>query len=167
MLAYHPALDPYHNALRLLQLLIYRGSEYELDALRILDFFLIFPEDITSVRLPRNAIGWRANVRSLSNPYWFEGDRLLVFAQMKAIQDTALSLLSARGLIDPDALRDGKVRLIPDKVPPTLNGLVHAKNAEVATLIGFLVRDLAELPVRGRDGLKDRSKLMEFRYDAP
>src|SRR5437899_2350038 len=105
MLAYHPALDPYHNALRLLQLLIHRGSEYELDALRILDFFLIFPEDIASVRLPRNAVAWRASVRSLSNPYWFEGDRLLVFAQMKAIQDTALSLLSARGLIDPSSLR--------------------------------------------------------------
>jgi hypothetical protein len=165
VLAYHPALDPYHAALRILQILDYHETEYELDALRILDFFLVFPEEIGSIRLPKHAQSWRAQFSSPANPYWFEGDRLLAFAQMKIIQNTALSLLSAKGLIDPNSLRRGRVKLVPDKIPPQLEALLSDKNAESASLVTFLVSVLGELPVRGRDGLKDRSKLMEFRYD--
>lgn len=166
MLAYHPALDPYHAALRVLQLLAYHEGEYELDALRILDFFLVFPEEIGSIRLPRPAQSWRTRLRTPANPYWFEGDRLLAFAQMKAIQNTALSLLSAKGLIDPEKLRRGRVSLFPERVPEQILTLLRDKNAESATLLTFLVGVLGQLPVRGRDGLKDRSKLMEFRYDS-
>jgi hypothetical protein len=165
VLAYHPALDPYHAALRVLQLLVYHETEYELDALRILDFFLVFPEELISVRLPRDAQPWRLRVKTPKNPYWFDGDRLLTFAQMKVIQDTALSLLSAKGLIDPATLREGRVSLLPTRVPPDLEEVLRKKNADNATLVTFLVSVLGKLPVRGRDGLKDRSKLMEFRYD--
>lgn len=166
MLAYHPALDAYHAALRMLQLLVYREAEYELDALRILDFLLVFPEEISSVRVPKHAQSWRARLKAPANPYWFEGDRLLTFAQMKVIQNTALSLLSAKAIIDPEKLRKGRVRLLPEKLPDALAKLLNEKNDESATLVTFLVSVLGELPVRGSDGLKDRSKLMEFRYDS-
>jgi hypothetical protein len=166
VLAYHPALDPYHGALRILQLLVLHEGEYELDALRILDFFHVFPEDIRSIRLPRDATSWRAQISAALNPYWFEGDRLLTFAQMKEIQNSALSLLSAKGLLDPERLRKGRAKLVPERVPERLDDLLRQKNTASAPLVTFLVTVLGEIPVRGRDGLKDRTKLMEFRYDS-
>jgi hypothetical protein len=165
MLAYHPALDPYHATLRFLQILNYGDAEYELDALRILDFFLVFPEEIQLIRLPRELQHWKTQLKGVNNPYWFDGDRLLTFAQMKLIQNTALSLLSAKGLIDAKKLQNGRVKLQPERLPTPLAGLLAEKNAATASLMTFLVSILGTLPVRGHDGLKDRSKLMEFRYD--
>lgn len=166
MLAYHPALDPYHTALRLLRLVYFNPKRYEVDTLKMLDFFLVFPEEVANVRLPQGQTSWKKRVVESQNPYWFSGDRLLTFTQMRIIQETAFILLASRGMIQHQLYLDGYVSLELDNIPDELRELIHAKNTQEQTLMTFLTTVLGELPLRGKDGLKDRTKLLEFRYDA-
>lgn len=165
MLAYHPALDPYHTAFRLMLVLVFSSRRFEVDTLRILDFFLVFPSEIDTIRFPREHLRWRKRLAEVENPYWFSGDRLLTFAQMRAIHDTALSLLASKGLIDPGLLSEGEVELRQEAIPATLVDVFETKGRENQALLTFLTSVLGEIPLRGQDGLKDRTKLMEFRYD--
>jgi hypothetical protein len=166
MLAYHPALDPYHTALRLLRLVYFNPKTYEIDTLKMLDFFLVFPGEVASVRLPQGQISWRKRVVESQNTYWFSGDRLLTFTQMRVIQETAFALLASRGVIHHQLYLDGYISLELDNVPNELRELIQAKNTHEQTLMTFLTTVLGEMPLRGKDGLKDRTKLLEFRYDA-
>jgi hypothetical protein len=166
MLAYHPALDAYHTAFRLLRLIYFNPKTYEADTLKILDFFLVFPEEVASVRLPQGQTSWRKRVVEPPNTYWFSGDRLLTFTQMRLIQETAFALLLSRGMIQHELYLDRYIALQPNSVPKELRELIQSKNTEQQTLMTFLTTVLGELPLRGKDGLKDRTKLLEFRYDA-
>ena len=40
------------------------------------------------------------------------------------------------------------------------------RNASEAELVSFLIEGLGSIQFGGREGLKDRTGLMEFRYDA-
>jgi hypothetical protein len=166
MLAYHPALDPYHTAFRLARILYFNPKTYEIDTLKILDFFLVFPEEVANIRLPQGQTSWRRRVSEPHNEYWFSGDRLLTFTQMRLIQETALALLASRGIIQHELYVDRYIALDLNGIPKELSELIHAKNTEEQTIMAFLTTVLGALTLRGKDGLKDRTKLLEFRYDA-
>src|SRR5438128_2267276 len=116
MLIYHPALDPYHSAFRMLQLLAYAPERvYDRRTLRILDFYAVFPQLVSTIRLPKEHAKWRKFFADHDNPYWFTGEPALVFAHMQPLQDTALDLLYAQGLIDPVKYEEGQVQLVRDQ----------------------------------------------------
>lgn len=166
MLVYHPALDPYHAAFRILRLLIASTTgRFEIDKVRILDFYLTFPSQLATVTVTQALRKRRSIVAEKPNIYKFNGHPILVFAQMQPLQEMALHLLSSSGIINRDDLQRGAVVLAEPKKDGALFEAAASRNAASSELMSFLAADLGTMPLSGVGGLKSRSKLMEHRYD--
>lgn len=167
MIAYHPAFDPYHTAFRIVRLLVAQESALGEAHTRILDFHLVFPEAVQHITLPQALVRWRRYSRKLTNQYWFNGERWMVFARMKPIFDAAVGLLYSSSVIDRDLFKQGLLRT-SDTQPNTaaLLDAAREQNERDKELINFLVNSLGRIKLTGPDGLKDRTGLLEFKYDA-
>jgi|CZKS01.1.fsa_nt_gi hypothetical protein len=161
---YHPALDPYHSAFRMLVLLAFDPTrQYDRVALQILDFYAIFPELVPTITFPKEHLKWKRQFSQLTNPYWFSGEQGLVFSRMQTLQDKALDLLYAQGLLDRENYANGKIQLNMEQ----FKGLDLPESALLQNkpLMQFLVTVLGRLPLHGVGGMKDRTHLLEYRYD--
>lgn len=160
---YHPALDPYHSAFRMLSILASEPEmQYDRPALRIIDFYLIFPELISEITLPKSLSKLKRDVSHPRNPYWFSGEAPLVFARMLPLQDIALDLLYAHGLLEAAKYSQGKIQVAIERFRQlALPENSHALKERISALTTLL----GKLPVNGIGGLKERTHLMEHRYD--
>lgn len=164
-LVYHPAFDPYNAALRLLRLLTAATQPLDRTSLRILDFYVLFPEELGQARLSTSL---RSKVRRLNSEPRFPYDRLPaqqpLFARMEPSFDAALQTLIAKGLV---IRSDGEMyELLAENVPVTLLDIARHRNAAESDLIEVLIEVGTSFPSLGANGLKDRTGLAEYRYDA-
>lgn len=169
MLAYHPALDPYHAGFRML-CIMFRSpmTSFAASQLRILDFYSVFPDFITLMTFPVELRAWRKRLTQVNNPYRAAGNKLIIFNQMQPAQTSGLKYLIANrsvALVDPHT---PIVKLEKERVVSHIKERVMARIAASpdSTLLEFLAVHLAALPLNGKDGLKSRSTLMESKYDA-
>ncbi len=166
MLTYNRALDPYHSAFRILEIVRYVERRYSLDLLRILDFYLTFPAFIEDMRFPSHLMRWKRRFREERNPYHYPTNPVAVFKQMHALQDGAVRRLLAKELLNVNAAReDQSVVRVARPLPPILEERIRIRTEEQDELLGFLTGPMAEIPLQGRDGLKHRTGLLEHRYD--
>ncbi|WP_425293912.1 ABC-three component system middle component 5 [Mesorhizobium japonicum] len=70
--------------------------------------------------------------------------------------------MRGRDLVSVDAIRNGIVERTQTPAPVELLSKASAEDTELAEYLGAKI---ATLPLLGKRGLKDRSSLMEFRYD--
>ena len=163
-LIYHPAFDPYNALLRTVRVLAAIPKGVDSMALRILEFYLLFPEQLVGMRLSPKL---RSAVRRLSASARYPYDRLpasrSVFERMGSSFDAALQTLSVRGLVDVNAF--AHVTLRADQVPKELADLIREQNEEEKNLMSVLTAIASEFATAGSNGLKDRSGLAEYRYD--
>jgi hypothetical protein len=75
-------------------------------------------------------------------------------------------VLAAHGLIDADALRQGVVLLGEVETPDVLKQSIVTYVEENAALFEAVKALAFEYALLGNDGLKRRSGLMEYKYDA-
>lgn len=166
MISYHPAFDPYHTAFRIVRLLSGAPGGFEKDKVRLMDFHLVFPQAIEEITLPQTLRRWRTRSRALANRYWFHGERWLIFARMGPFFAAASRLLYGSHVVDRDRYKVGYLQL--DRSRATTRQILDAANAVTLDeeLLEFVVSDLGAIPFGGSSGLKHRTGLMEFRYDA-
>lgn len=166
MLVYHPMFDPYHAALRMACVLMdLERSEIEWDRLRLMDFYVVFPHLLSSVRLPQELRAYRKLLNSIPQPYEeFPGAGKLFF-QLSVIQETGARLLVAGGLLDAASLIGGQAKLIRSATLPRLRELGEKLSFRGSAWYEFLMKQISRMPLGGRNGLKERSGLMEFRHD--
>jgi hypothetical protein len=158
-LSYQPALDPFHSIFRTLRLMpaVRKAGSLHRDHVRILDFYLLFPFRISKARLsPKHR-----RFRRLEQP-----DDVLMFARMEPIQYAALETLAEKGLIDVDQWRSGMVSATDKAVPKELEQRVESANLKEPELFDLVKTLATEYDFLGQNGLKDRTGLMEYRYDA-
>ena len=165
MLTYHHAVDPYHADFRMLSTLM-RAEEHSIssDKLRILDFYRIFPSYLGSIKFPKDLRTWRKKVRIDQNPYHVRGNPQVLFQQLRPVQESAINLLVAQGLITIDVDKNITLSQVPDSMVELMEANKPEGYEEVVA--EFLSEHLAALPLSGDIGLKARSGLMEARYDA-
>lgn len=164
MLTYHPATDAYHTSLRMLTLVSFQPSfAYQRDLLRILDFYMIFPALLLEVRLHRPSVQRRKRLDLAANRYHFTGSPRTVFMRMLPFQNAGLKLLISHKLID---YQEDRVKRSGIQAPPALEGLVATASSAHSSLLTFLVTELATIELHGKDGLKSRTNLMDYRYDS-
>lgn len=167
MLIYHPAFDAYHCVFRML-LLIEFLPETEIDMLRLCDFYLVFPSEIEKIRLPSSLSHGRKIAKSLSNVYRNPINATQVFREMTEIQLSALRSIAASGLIDIECYERGIVRkLSTTKIPQSIVSKISEHLQKNREITEFILNSLSKLPLRGLDGLKHRTGLLEYRYDTP
>jgi hypothetical protein len=163
MLVYHPAFDIYHGVFRALLLLESAASKsMPSDTLRIIDLYFVFPYLLSEFEFPKGA-GRRgrqlAGVPSRFNT--LPAPRVFV-AQMQGLHMLVSAALAGRGLIQADALKNGTVTRTDAAIPQQLLSQARPEDVELAAYLG---ETIAAIPLLGKNGLKARSKLMEFRYD--
>jgi hypothetical protein len=169
-LSFQPAFDPFHTVFRFLRLNeIFSTKEILFpDQLRILDFYLLFPFRIDEIRLPNQHRAFKQIAKKYENvrPYGNLPEDNVLFRRMKPIQYTALETLADRNFLDKDLFFTGKVKAGGKNVPLPLLIRIQEINEIDRDLINFLKFLVQEYPFMGVDGLKHRTKLMEYRYDA-
>jgi hypothetical protein len=164
MLIYHPAFDAYHCTLRFIALLT-AVRRIDVEKARILDYYLAFPSAILSMRLPAELNTARPMLRRLKNIYRDPIAEQRTFAEMRHVQLSALNCLAASEIIDADELSNGIVERSKHALPGELEEAVQQFAADEGEVIELLTSKIADIPTAGPNGLKDRSGLLEYRYD--
>ena len=167
MLVYHPAFDPYHSVFRMMRILeVLQQKKMQFDGMRIADFYVTFPALIARMTLPRELVKWKRCFSKLDNPYHFSGEPKVVFRRMETFQTMALSAMASRKIIAQHQLEEGIVVRTDIAYPNRLEDILKKANEREGDLMRFLSELLAKIPVYGSGGLKARTGLLEYRYDA-
>lgn len=168
-LTYNEAFDPYHAAFRFFRIHaacnIIESTAF--DMLRVLDFYLLFPFRLQNMKLYSEDTNWRAISKSYMKraPYGQMPDDNSIFARMEPFQRAAATSLAHSGYISADAWLRNEIVFTKVGPPPDLSDRCNELNGEMADFIPLLCAMRARYPLSGRDGLKDRTGLLEFRYD--
>lgn len=169
-LSFQPAFDTFHTIFRLLRLrsLVAKYGPLPRDHVRILDFYLLFPFKIDSIRLSRSDRKYRrlANEYKDAKPYGEQPDNLTLFSKMAIIENTGLEALARSNLIKQDRWETGEVSTTDQAPSDELIQRISEINSQENSLIEFLSVLASEYKLLGPDGLKDRTGLLEYRYDS-
>jgi len=164
MLIYHPAYDAYHCSIRMIALLTWM-NQIDIEKARILDFYLAFPGAATELRLPSHMTAARRVFQSMKNVYRDPVSAKRTFTDMRHVQLAALSCLAAAGIVDGQKLREGVALRTAMPLPIAISRAVEDFIAQEEELLDILGNGIANIPTAGPNGLKDRSQLLEYRYD--
>ncbi len=85
---------------------------------------------------------------------------------MKPFQSVAIQSLASRSYLDPISLAKNEIAFTDKAVPAALSERISAANSDDKAVIEFLSALANEYELSGVGGLKDRTGLLEFRYDA-
>ncbi len=166
MLVYHAALDINHARFRLLYILeLHPQHQLMFDLLRILDFYFLFPHLLGSVTLARNMTRQKRAFAERSSKHNRVPSPKLLIRQMQGIHETAVRALMADGLVLPEPFELQIVQRSETPVPPALEEVFASQPEDERALAAFLATELATMPLNGPNGLKDRTGLLEHRYD--
>lgn len=169
-LTYNEAFDPYHAVFRYIR--IWRGCGLEgkthFDMLRILDFYLLFPFRLQNMSFLAQDRGWRRISKSYEDrkPYGDLPDDVSVFSRMEPFQRAAVSSLVHSGVLSVDAWRNNQIEFLNVDLPPQLVNRCLSLNNSMPDVIEILCGLRERYPLLGHNGLKNRTGLLEFRYDA-
>jgi len=165
MLVYNPAYDVYHAMFRILQLLDRIESTIEIDKLRILDFYLVFPSELLEIKAFRGFSKYEKYLENEVNKYERVINRKRLFYNMESIQIEALKGLISYGVISGEAFRNGKVEKTDIKISENLLQKIREANNRKQSILDLITGPLANMDLYGHLGLKVRTNLLEFKYD--
>lgn len=167
MLAYHPAFDANHCAYRFIHILKSSQADFlEWDKLCLADFYYLFPHLLKAISpLPIGLSKGKKFFKIIDDPYEKVPNPKRLMFDLKDIQNSTISSLIAKQIIDRDLFEKGFVALIDSSVPEQL--LENFKNNPITNEGWFeiLSTEIKNIEISGKKGLKFRSGLMEYRYD--
>ena len=134
----------------------------------MLDFYLLFPFLIEDIRLAPKHRKYKKMAQNYERlkPYGEQPESRSLFDRMEPMQIAALETLASRNILEPKLFKESKVQLLLDAVPTELAARAAQANEADQSLIEFLAVFATEYEFLGDNGIKARSGLMEFRYDA-
>lgn len=169
-LTYEPAFDPLHTMYRALRIREGAGMtrRVPLDLFRILDFYLLFPESLNGVqfRQEHRRLKKRAVATNRAPTYGPRPEDVVLFERMRPFQEASLDTLALHHFFVPESLADGWIEAGSEPLSPQLAERVGQSNADEAALIEVLRVIAADYQLEGSGGMKDRTGLLEHRYDA-
>lgn len=165
MIIYHPAFDAHHGALRIFSICKSVGMPLEVEKLQIVDFYLVFPEHLISFRLPKKFIKWKRFPIKIDNGYKNKQHQKTLFLSYLKTSRISMEMLLAKGLINDEAYNQGVVELSSVSECEELDCLSEQFNNRMSDYFCFISQLAGEVSLYGRDGLKDRSGLLEYRND--
>lgn len=167
MLVYNPIYDTNHCILRLLCILkdIYI-KDIEINHLKLLDFYVLFPSLLKKIRFSSNLRSKRQIATNVPEPYEDISNPKRLFFNLGHIQDLSLrSLISIKFINREDFIRD-RIALNTETLSSEILNLIEEQGFRNEEWYQIIIEDLSEMNLYGRDGLKSRSGLMEYRHDS-
>jgi len=166
MLIYHPVFDLYNGIFRLLLILEHLPSEpHPLERVQLLDFYLLFPGLLSEMRFDRSLSGYKKMLAGKRNAYNEISDPLKIFTRLSKYQHVALQTLASYGLIDSEKLKSNIVLKTNKPLPSKLSGQVREAYHKDQVIIDFLCEHFNKIALQGKNGLKSKTGLFEYRYD--
>lgn len=171
MIVYHPAFDLYHSVYRMLQILTHfdRNNYVETERLRIWDFYLLFPDKISGIKLKNTEKDIKDLIKLYipknDNPYELLLDNRKVFEKIKPYQLGALKCLASHGIIDKNYLTENRVTIVSKDLLTSYTGKFEALSPRETNAISLLTSHFYLMSLYGEGGLKERTQLLESRYD--
>lgn len=158
MIVYHPLYDSYHSIVRVLKLLSFLDDKaYEIDRIRIYDYFLLFPFELSKITMPMGFSEYKKIAKE--NRFNKIHDVKNIFLQLEGVQELAFNAMISYGFLDKNFYLDGNIKidisLVPNALSLTLNDIER-------TYMEFVTKCFEKMSLRE---LKERTKLMEYRYE--
>lgn len=166
MLIYNQTYDLFHSIFRILQLTEKTTKELEIDKIRILDFYMAFPSELLNIKSFKGFKKYEKFLMDETNNYERVIDRRRVFFKMEYIQLQAIKALVSYGILDAESFKVGKVKRTEKILPDNLVSRIFDQNDKNKKLIELISGPLAEMNLFGHLGLKERTNLIEFKYDS-
>lgn len=167
MLIYHPAFDASHCAFRILKLFnILKDIEtLETDRIKIIDFYIVFPKTMKYIKYPKTIDSKlvRKELALINDTYRPCRNPFLISKKMSIIQEKVLQILVTNEYLSfsSSANSYGKGQKFNELAITDKLFEKSLKSETESMLLQFLLKH----PINNKDGLKDRTSLMEFRYD--
>jgi hypothetical protein len=172
MIVYNQAFDLYHTIFRFLHFLdrFENGDLLEIERIRIWDFYLLFPSKIHSIRLKQKESDIRKIrkdfIKDSDNPYEKITEDRKIFEKLKPYQLAALNCIASYGIIDKSLLNQSRVSIINKKILVEFVKTFDGISAKERNVISLMTSHFNQISLFGSDGLKNRTNLMESKYDA-
>lgn len=165
MLIYDPALDSYHTAIRILSILDKNIEGLEIDLVRILDFYLAYPSKVQEIRLPTQFRYAKKEAGRINTVYRKPPSGKTQFERMKPVFVAALHGLVAAGFLNTNFIKNGILLINFEKIPTDLRIAMQAFVSRQQTIKTFIIESLPTISLYGAGGLKERTGLLDFKYD--
>lgn len=166
MIIYHPRNDIYHCMFRFITIAnIQDLEEFDFTRLRIYDLYFLFPHFVREIVFPRMK-GVAALINRAAQfyePYESLPDKKRLFSEMGDYHIQALQVLLAKDVFKETS---GKLSIGPAFQSKSVAKLLSENQYISNNFYGDLLRTLNQIRLSGDSGLKKRTGLMEYRYDA-
>ena len=171
MILYNNAFDLYHTIFRMLHLLskIEEDKVIEIDRIRIWDYYLLFTNEIFNIKPTKNKKEYKQLLKELNikknNPYQQIYDQRKTLEKIKPYQLSALNCLASYNIIDKEYLLKEEVKINSFdllKRYTQSTGDLSDREKNIIIIMTSFFRDISLI---GNNGLKERSNLMESKYD--
>lgn len=166
MIIYHPRNDIYHCVFRFIQIANMQDlQEFEFTRLRIYDLFFLFPHLIDEVKFPRakGVVAIKKQAICIPAPYESLPDKKRLFSGMSDYHIQAIQILLANRIFEET---DGKLRLSTGFYSTSVANLLDKNQSDKSDFFCKLFNIFNQIDLAGESGLKQRTGLMEYRYDA-
>lgn len=142
-------------------------SPWHYEQLRIADFYLLFFFRLQDARLsPKHRAVKKLARMNSGKRYEHQPDDQLLFSRMERIQFAAMGTLVAKNFFEGDFLKGDLIVETALQEPGQLAARIDTVNLVDASLLEAIQSLVTDYDLLGPDGLKARTGLMEYRYDA-
>ncbi len=164
MLIYNQAFDPYHCLFRMLQILTnIEDKSIEIKRLKILDYYLLFPEQLNYVKFPQGTVKRSKLIKETTYTHLENPQR--IFFQLEDYQKQALKILLTHSLINKKSFEKGMVELEKSFLFTELYEKCKVVETPYDYILSILTNTLFQIELAGVNGLKNRTNLFGYDYD--
>jgi hypothetical protein len=166
MLIYHPKNDIFHCTFRLLSVLsLIDKNDIELPRLKIIDFYIVFPHLIKDISFPKmeGSGKIKKQAQTFAIPYESLPSSRMLFSEMGDFQLRAIEILKAKNILET---LDGVISKGENFSSSIVLDLVKENSITSNIFYKDFIKIILECQLYGDNGLKKRTGLMEYRYDA-
>lgn len=164
MLLYHPSKDANHTCYRIISILkSVPENKLHKNILTLINFYYLFPSQLKSIeKWPRKGSKDYQFIHNLKPEYEIMENPKRIFFELKDVLDCAISFLIDKEVIEyQNNLMKLNITKIPENIIDTLNSDDFRQN----DLFRILTQEFIKQEIKGANGLKMKTGLMEYKYD--
>ena len=164
MILYHPGYDVNHCVYRVVNILFStKMSVINEKSLSLIDFYYVYPHLLQKIEnLPRPINKFKNDIDLISEPFEITPNPKSLYYELKSTQLTAISFLKQKNLISNSSR---EVSINKDLLPTHLIEKIEKDPFRDSQIFKMLSDYFPKVKLEGKNGFKDRSGLMEFKYD--
>lgn len=132
-----------------------RPLSMEVERYRVLDVFVLYPELLGRMRMlkaDREALR-ELPIARLQDMFIRLPSIASVYQSLLIYQDSALTQLAAKGIVDPSCLKSGLINVAQSDMPSSMLSRAADKNIDDGGVIEFVTGPIAEYPLKGSEGM--------------